>query len=65
MEEVYKENEAADVVIIGAGASGIITAKWMKEAGYKVLVLERTNVIGGVWQENVITTRHRYVHSLH
>ena len=37
------------VVIIGAGISGLVTAKALKEYGYDVIVLEKENGIGGVW----------------
>ncbi|XP_064614834.1 LOW QUALITY PROTEIN: flavin-containing monooxygenase 5-like [Liolophura sinensis] len=38
-----------DVVVIGAGISGLATAKCLREAGFKVTVLERTGEVGGLW----------------
>lgn len=38
-----------DVVVIGAGISGLVAAKCMKEDGFKVTVIERTGEIGGLW----------------
>jgi len=40
------------VGVIGAGASGIITAKILKEKGFHVSVFEEKNHIGGVWKYN-------------
>lgn len=36
-----------DVVIIGAGHNGLVCAAYLAEAGLKVLVLERRNIVGG------------------
>ncbi|MCF3110501.1 NAD(P)/FAD-dependent oxidoreductase [Niabella sp. CC-SYL272] len=38
--------------IIGAGISGLTTAKTFRERGYKVVVLEKASAIGGVWDRN-------------
>ncbi|WP_432773677.1 NAD(P)-binding domain-containing protein [Francisella salimarina] len=37
------------VAIIGAGASGLINAKVLKDGGFQVKVFEKTNNICGVW----------------
>lgn len=37
-----------DVVIIGAGIAGLAAAYTLKKAGYRVLVLERSNRVGGL-----------------
>ena len=36
-----------DVVIIGGGHNGLVTAFYLARAGYKPLVLERRNQVGG------------------
>ena len=38
-----------DALVIGAGISGIATAKCMQDAGYDTFVLERSGDIGGLW----------------
>ncbi|GFN74209.1 hypothetical protein PoB_000071500 [Plakobranchus ocellatus] len=38
-----------DVVVIGAGISGLATAKCLKDDGFDVVVLERSGDIGGLW----------------
>ena len=37
------------VLVIGAGISGVVTAKCMRDAGFDVTVLERTGDVGGLW----------------
>ena len=37
----------ADVIVIGAGAAGLVAARELSSAGLKVLVLEARNRIGG------------------
>ncbi|KAL4219838.1 hypothetical protein ACF0H5_020249 [Mactra antiquata] len=38
-----------DVVVIGAGISGLATLKCLKDAGLSAVVLERTSEVGGLW----------------
>ncbi|KAI8915682.1 hypothetical protein EDD86DRAFT_1623 [Gorgonomyces haynaldii] len=38
------------IAIIGAGASGLVTAHKMQQAGLNVTVLEQTLAVGGVWR---------------
>lgn len=40
----------ANIVIIGAGISGLSTAYWLKEQGHRVTVLEKSGRAGGVIQ---------------
>lgn len=37
----------ADVIVVGAGLSGLFCATWLSDAGYRVKVLEGSNRIGG------------------
>lgn len=37
------------VAVIGAGISGVVSAKQLKLAGIKVVVYERTGTVGGIW----------------
>jgi len=37
------------IAIIGAGVSGLVTAKTMREHGFSVVVFEREAELGGVW----------------
>jgi phytoene dehydrogenase-like protein len=39
--------ETRDVVILGAGHNGLVTAFYLAKAGYKPLVLERRSTVGG------------------
>jgi cation diffusion facilitator CzcD-associated flavoprotein CzcO len=43
------ENHRPDVVVVGAGISGLVTAKCLKDSGFNVVVLERSGDIGGLW----------------
>src|SRR6187402_2967506 len=58
-----------DAIIIGAGHNGLVTAAYLAKAGYKVLVLERRDVLGGccvteeVWPGFKVSTA-AYVNSL-
>lgn len=40
---------ALNVAIIGAGPSGIVSAKYAIEQGFKVTVYEQGEEVGGVW----------------
>jgi len=62
-------SKSYDLIIIGAGHNGLVTAAYMAKAGYRVLVLERREVIGGccvteeVWPGYKVSTA-SYVNSL-
>ncbi|BAZ36823.1 dimethylaniline monooxygenase (plasmid) [Calothrix sp. NIES-4101] len=40
------------VCVIGAGVSGLVTAKTFTEEGYEVLVYEKQDALGGVWKKS-------------
>src|SRR4026208_412580 len=58
-----------DVIIIGAGHNGLVTAAYLARAGRKVLVLERREIVGGcvvteeLWPDSHVSPA-RYVNSL-
>jgi 4-hydroxyacetophenone monooxygenase len=58
------------VVVIGAGATGIITAKRLADLGISFTVVERAHEVGGTWRDNrypgaaVDTPNHAYSFSL-
>src|SRR5256714_15506833 len=62
-------NSKYDVVLIGAGHNGLVTAAYLARAGRKVLVLERRELLGGcvvteeLWPGFKVSTA-SYVNSL-
>src|SRR5215218_8003542 len=58
-----------DAIIIGAGHNGLVTAAYLAKAGYRVLVLERREIVGGcciteeIWPGYKVSTA-AYVNSL-
>jgi phytoene dehydrogenase-like protein len=58
-----------DAIIIGAGHNGLVTAAYLAKGGYKVLVLERRDIVGGcciteeLWPGFKVSTA-AYVNSL-
>src|SRR5439155_5093407 len=58
-----------DIIVIGAGHNGLVTAAYLAKAGMKVLVLERRELVGGacvteeVWPGFKVSTA-AYVNSL-
>ena len=42
-----KSNKICDVAVIGAGIAGIICAQQLQQAGYKVVVVEKSRGVGG------------------
>jgi len=61
--------KAYDVIVIGAGHNGLVTAAYLARAGQRVLVLERREVVGGacvteeLWPGFKVSTA-SYVNSL-
>jgi len=41
------KNKSADVIVIGAGHNGLVCAAYLAKAGLDVVVIERSNYIGG------------------
>src|SRR5580693_7182971 len=58
-----------DIIMVGAGHNALVTSAYLARAGYRVLVLERREVIGGacvseeVWPGYKVSTA-SYVNSL-
>jgi len=50
MEPAESPVEKTDVLIIGAGWSGLVSCKYMLEEGLSVIVLEKRSHFGGVWR---------------
>ena len=46
---VLDMEETRTVCVIGAGLSGLVTAKVLKHDGFDVTVFEKAPTIGGVW----------------
>jgi putative flavoprotein involved in K+ transport len=49
--------QAADVVVVGAGASGLAAAAMLKQAGREPVVLDRAEEIGSSWARRYDTLR--------
>jgi flavin-dependent dehydrogenase len=47
-----------DVVVIGAGISGSISANLLAQKGYKVIILERMQLPGYHLSENILKVNH-------
>ena len=62
-------SQSYDLIIIGGGHNGLVTAAYLARAGVKVLVLERREVLGGacvteeIWPGYKVSTA-AYVNSL-
>ena len=42
--------KAKRVAVIGAGAAGMATGRFLRDAGLAVTVFERAPAVGGVWR---------------
>jgi len=50
LSEHYQQMKNAtdsDILIVGAGPSGLIAARYLAQKGYKVVIIERNNYLGG------------------
>jgi 4-hydroxyacetophenone monooxygenase len=45
--------QATDVVIVGAGMSGLYAAIQLQQAGIPFVIIEKNDAVGGTWYENV------------
>jgi 4-hydroxyacetophenone monooxygenase len=45
--------EAAEIVIVGAGMSGLYAGIQLQQAGIPFIILEKNDAVGGTWYENV------------
>jgi 4-hydroxyacetophenone monooxygenase len=45
--------QAAEIVIIGAGMSGLYAAIQLQQAGIPFVILEKNDAVGGTWYENI------------
>lgn len=43
---LHKSNSPKNIVILGAGISGLVTASLLKDAGHQITILEANNRIG-------------------
>ncbi len=50
----------ADVIVIGAGHNALITAAYAAQAGYKVIVFERRDIVGGAVSTQEIVPGYRF-----
>mmetsp|Transcript_4050 Transcript_4050/g.12803 ORF Transcript_4050/g.12803 Transcript_4050/m.12803 type:complete len:589 (-) Transcript_4050:80-1846(-) len=39
------------VAVIGGGVAGLLTAKWMRQEGFNVVIFEASTSLGGIWAE--------------
>jgi len=65
-----QKKQSFEVVIIGAGVSGILTAYRLKEAGIPFTLVEKSPAVGGTWWQNIYpecrvdTPSHTYAYSI-
>jgi len=43
---------ARRVAVIGAGAAGLASARWLLDSGLEPVVFERTGAVGGIWRSD-------------
>lgn len=69
INQVYSaaQNEmpVSNVAIIGAGASGLTSAKYALAHGYNVTIYEQTEQIGGIWWYTNQTGKDQYGNNIY
>jgi thioredoxin reductase len=58
-QDVAPPKRIKRVAVIGAGPAGLASAKELLAEGHEVVVLEKANALGGVWQRGVSDLRDR------
>ncbi|KNC73990.1 hypothetical protein SARC_13452, partial [Sphaeroforma arctica JP610] len=53
IEDSSSDSEPLHVCVVGAGVSGIVTAKWLLQCGLKVTILDANETLGGIWKYSV------------
>lgn len=63
--EPLADNISTDVVVVGAGLAGILTAYYLQKAGKNTIILERARVLSGVTKNTTakITSQHGIIYS--
>lgn len=60
-----KHARSLKIAIIGAGASGLASAKNAREQGHHVVIYERSETLGGIWWYTDETGRNKYGVNVH
>ena len=62
---VLTEDVDTDVLVIGGGAAGILTAYFLNQAGVKCRLVEARNILSGMTQNTTakITSQHGFIYS--
>lgn len=54
-----------NVAVIGAGAAGLVAAKYSLAEGCKVTIYEQASELGGIWVYNEKTNKDQYGVNIH
>lgn len=66
VEAINNETSSVlNVVILGAGPSGLVSAKYAIEQGFKVTVYEQGEEVGGVWVYTDRFGKDKYGNEIH